>query len=390
MPQQASAATSGQAVFYFRSENPDASTTANTLSLTPPADSVNTVLGGANGYQAGVNYPNGNPGCELGELMIGNTGNQIAIDSDNGTVKLGDTCIASFYSLPVGQAISVETTDSSSIDWSMYFTAEEDGSPAFSGAVLMQLYKWDGTAGISGYTLFASSTGAYVTTAQTNASTSAIATPSANVTFAAGDRIVAVVSGRIRAADSSGGNDNYAVLFDQRDSPSHIRIKYTILTPSKPDLTGSRDDDFTTGIAEEDCTNSGLNFLTKWTCATETGTTLGSVRSDVSGHGSSTHWLILRDKEDGTLGADMSENTMLYQTVDTNSDGDGSITTVVNVNSPAAQGTSPYSHSGLALFVTTATTTDYISVEAAYDGTNRGVALNQNGTLSDSTALTLY
>ncbi len=376
--QIAADATGGQMTLYLQRENSDSNPTYNALTLTQPSPTVATVSGTVN-FPVST-YP---PPCESVETT-GNTFTTIPVDDDEGQ-SLGSYCLATFISLPVGQSISISTADTNSLYWEIYGSngTGDNANTSFN----FYLYKFDGTS----YTLFGKLTvGDLETGAQTNVKLTATVTPYANVTLAAGNRIYAVLYLGLIAGDTSTGNDTTSVLFGTTFSPAFVKLSYTVITPNKPDLAGARDDDFTTALPTTDCTNAGITYNTKWTCTTPTGTTLGTVSADASGGANSSQWLILRDKDDATLGTNFStspENTYIYQTVDTNADGSGAISTVVNSTNNATAGTSPYYHGGLLLW---ASNTDYLIIEAMFDGTNRGVAINDDGVISNSTAISLY
>lgn len=374
-PSSASAALSGQMTLYFHPGNADASTTGNLLTLTPPGANTQTVSADA------AKVSTSTVACEAGAQMTNNTINEIAVDDDVAGAA-GTYCLASFYSMPMGQSITISTSDTDGL-YGELFGSNSNADNAVTN-FFIELYQWDGA---STYTKFGFlTTGDAGIGAITNFKlVAASTTPLATITLAATDRIVATLIMQIITADSSSGNnDSTSIRFGSKASPLFVRLGYTA-SSTKPSLTGSKDDDFTTGTAQEgvDCTNSGAAYNGKWTCTTPDSATLGNFVVDAT----STSWLILRDVETGVLGPNISSSTIMYQTVDTNADGDGSVTTVVNSVSDNPSGTSPFYHAGLLLLNSSATTTDYLILQSGFDATNRGVQINNSGTLSNSTNL---
>lgn len=372
----AHAATSGQMTLYLHRENSAASTTYNALTLSPPSPTTLTTSANVTALVTPA------APCESAQTT-GNAINSISVDDDSTPPGTGDNCLATFFSSPVGQTITVETTDTDALYGEIY-GSNTPGDTANTN-VIMRVYKYDGTT----FTQFGAVTLGDFGTGVTDQRVTAAATPSSAVTLNAGDRIVVALSLNVIAFDGSGGADVTRVEFGATPAPSFLRLSYTAITPSKPELTGADDDDFTTSSGVDgwtDCANAGTTYNTKWTCTTPSGTTLGQFNAAAT----SSEWLILRDKEGATLGTNFGaspENTYIYQTVDTNADGEGTLSTVLNSAIDASGGTTPYFHSGLLLWTSN---TDYLVIEAAFDGTNRGVMVNNSGTLSNSTALSEY
>ena len=366
--EKAYATTGGQMTLYLQRENSSASTTYNTLTLSPPSPTTLTTSATVVSKISPV------APCEAAN-MSGNTINSIEVDDDTSPPGNGDNCLATFFSMPVGQTIAVNATDTLALAAEMYGsnTTSDNANTNF----ILRVYKYDGTAFIQ----FGSVTLGDLNAGVTNQKLTASSTPSASIILNPEDKIVVVLSLNIISVDTSGGSDLTRVNFGSTVAPSFLRLSYTALTPSKPDLTGAKDDDFNTTLNTTNCTNGGTAYNTKWTCITPSGTTLGTINA----HATSSEWLILRDKEDGTLGANFGaspENTYIFQTVDTNADGEGAVSTVINSTINANNGITPFYHSGLLLW---ASNTDYIAIEATFDGNNRGVIINNSGALSTST-----
>jgi hypothetical protein len=304
----------------------------------------------------------------------------------------GDICLATFFSQPLGQTNSVTTSQTNSITVQVGAGGLYGVGNNAVAAPRVRLYKYDGLT----YTLFATLTG--TAWGIWPSPQSFTGTPSANVSFNPSDRIVALFTANITSPESSGGTDQIVLDIHDPTDPNQNYISLQNIgfsTPNRPDLTGSRDDDFTTYAAETACSNAGVTYNTKWTCTTPTGTSLGKFKAHYGGSPAVTDvgsWLAIRNLQASTLGTNFGTsptNTYLYQVVDTNSDGDGNISTVVNHSLfRNTTGSSPFLHSGLLLW---SSNTDYAEVQVNWDATalKHVVQLNQNGTLSNAASLNL-
>ncbi len=375
-PKPAEAAMAGQMKLYFHKEPSDRNETYNSLSFTPPepaADTTSTLVSTTN-----VNATPPTAMCESTD-STGETFNRINANS----TPTGNRCMGTFISPPVGQAISIATTDTGAIEANIWIV---DSVTAIVAPLNIYLYKWDG-ATLTRFKTLTSTTDPGTTV--TSVAFAAVA-PDVTVSFAATDRIVAIVSRNITTAATG----NLGILFDStaRDASS-ITLKYTAITPSKPTLSGGLDDDFTiSGSAA--CSTSGVAYNTKWTCLQ--GTTANTAGAFNSASNSS-EWLWLNNQITNTavvrshFGTTPS-NTYIYQTLPA-SYKDGVVETVVNSTLAytigAGNPTTPFSHAGLVLWTSN---TDYLEVQVYSTGAKGAVnttyvALNNSGTLSSATSL---
>lgn len=383
---QAQATTAGQTRFYLHKEPSDKNETYNSLSINTPEPAIQTAAGAplTNTF---------NPGAPALCESSTNTGETI-----NTTLVLNTTahegCIASFISPPVGQAITVSVGDTAPT--ALIYGV--DSATTIAGTWKVYLYKWDGTT----LTLF--NTLSSVTDPSTTV-TSLVWTASAYTAtnFVATDRVVAIAT-KLFTSTVSGGTSS--LKFDSTGAattalgPSYINLKYSVIAPNKPSLAGAKDDDFTVGVATTACSTGGVAYNTKWTCLQGTAaSTAGEFNNgNAAGTvGDTTGWLRLNNQRTA-VGAVSSNfgttpsNTFLYQALDVGY-GDGMVRTVANTTMDytigATNPTTPYSHSGIVLWLSN---TDYLEVQM-YSTAVKGainttyVALNNSGTLSGATSL---
>lgn len=253
---QSNATTSGTSKFYFHKESAgNFSTTYNSMGPTPPEASVFRAIAG-NGSTDKFS-DSGLPPCESAGATDPSY-NQIPTEMD----AIGDYCIVTLFSPKVGQTISVQTSDTNSI------TATAWGLISGNGVARPQfrIHQYDDSAGtypviadISGTTQFGTS----------STQSSVTGTPSNNRTLDPDDRFVVVLICNVTTADSTGGQDTCAVQFDHQSAAAALTVSYTIITPSKPDLTGGNDDDFNPGTP--DSANCSSSAPSGWTCGTTNG-----------------------------------------------------------------------------------------------------------------------
>jgi hypothetical protein len=381
--QIAADALDGQMQLYFHKENADLNTTYNALSLTPPetgTDTASTVASTTN-----VNLSPPTALCESSD-NTGNTFNKVsAASATNGT---NERCLASFISMPVGtasngSAFTITTTDTAAIAANIWVVNSSATTTTTNTSIY--LYKYDG-ATLTRFKTLAQTSSPGTTVTQVSY---AAAAPDATVSFAATDRIVAIVS---RTVTNRVAGSSISVLFDSTArTAASLTLKYTPLTNNHPTLSGAKEDDFTTAAATTNCATAGTTYNTKWTCVTNSSssTTLGTVSADTSGGANTSSWAILTSKASTTLGTNFGTpnafpgNTYMYQTGIPSTDVGATLTTAINTTSNATAGTTPFYHGGL--FIRNAST--YIILCVGYDGTNRGVWINNNGVMSNSTAI---
>jgi hypothetical protein len=379
----ARAAVSGQTTLYFHKEPSDANETFNALLPLPAEPGADTPVT----TTTSTTNVNASPATALCESS-GNTGetfNQVSASA----ATTGERCIGSFISPPVGQAISVATSDTNALSIDLY--TSESSSQATS-TPKAYIYKWNGTT----LTNFATFTGADPGTAITHFN--AAATPSANVTFTSTDRVVVILSQSVTKSHTSTTVSNY---FDNNSrSPSaNFTMNYSLTTPNTPSLTGTNDDDFTQAQATTACTSSP-SFHTVWTCLDPVNANANVSFNDedpapTGSAGDTSHWLWLRDECGSGATACTSpsnfgttpSNAFLYQSLPIGY-GDGNVRTVLESSlAYTVAGTSPstpFSHSGIVLWTSN---TDYLEVQI-YAGAVKGaintakVAINNSGTLS--------
>lgn len=374
---EARATTNGQTVYYLHQENSDTNATYNAAGMGVVEQSGTT----ANVDTAVTTNAEAAAPCEGN--AVDNTIEDITINVDNDIASGQYLCAATFFSPPVGQTISVQTSDTNSLYANVWMALTGSGNTA-KASTTVTWFQYDGTT----YSGFATTTLANTGMNSTKQPYGGSSTPAKNITFAAGDRLVLKVLLRLGTRDNSGGADSAVISIDAA-AYSYVKWSYTMLSPNRPDLTGSKDEDFTTAQAYTACTSSGVTYNVKWTCL------LGSSANNdanmaaggaTTGLASSSDWLILNDYEDISdlnFGGSPT-NVYFYETVDTNTDGDGNITTLVHAVMPSLGNSA---HVGLVLW---ASNNDYIEVEVANDNTNKGVILNNNGTTSNSTAISTY
>jgi hypothetical protein len=391
----ASATTGGKMTLYFHKEASDVNETYNALSLTPPEAAADTAPGTLTST-TNVNATPPTSFCESGDGQTDAQNERVA-----SAASTGNRCLGTFISMPIGNAISISTSDTSAIT-SQLWSSES----ATQAAVALNVYLYRcSTTCISTTTLTSTDRIATLTCAEpgTSATTCAItATPANNITFAATDRIVAVVSSNVTTLRSGAST---AFYFDSSArTAASVTLKYTALgynTTNKPALTGSLDDDFTTAAATTACTTGGVAYGTNWTClqgsAANTAGAFNAEDTAAAGSGDSSSWLRLSNQTTTTAAVPSNfgttpSNTFLYQTMPA-SYGDGSITTVVNSTATFGVGattpTTPFNHIGLVLWTSN---TDYLELQeystAATTGTNSvSVALNNSGTIGTAVSL---
>jgi hypothetical protein len=391
----ASATTGGKMTLYFHKEASDVNETYNALSLTPPEAAADTAPGTLTST-TNVNATPPTSFCESGDGQTDAQNERVA-----SAASTGNRCLGTFISMPIGNAISISTSDTSAIT-SQLWSSES----ATQAAVALNVYLYRcSTTCISTTTLTSTDRIATLTCAEpgTSATTCAItATPANNITFAATDRIVAVVSSNVTTLRSGAST---AFYFDSSArTATSVTLKYTALgynTTNKPALTGSLDDDFTTAAATTACTTGGVAYGTNWTClqgsAANTAGAFNAEDTAAAGGGDSSSWLWLSNQTTTTAAVPANfgttpSNTFLYQTMPT-SYADGSITTMVNSTATFGVGattpTTPFNHIGLVLWTSN---TDYLELQeystAATTGTNSvSVALNNSGTIGTAVSL---
>jgi len=377
----AEAATSGKMVLYFHKEPSDTNETYNALTLTPPEPAAYT----SSALTSVVNT-NATPATAFCESSnnTGETFNKVGADA--GTV--GNRCIGTFISSPVGQAITLSTADASAISAAIW---SSESAAAVTAAVNIYLYRWNGTGlTVNATDRIATFTGVDPGTVAT-LSTFAAAAPANNITFAATDRIVAIVSMNVTALSAGTSvsvyTDNSAV------TNSQITLKYTTITPNKPTLSGTLDDDFALGAATTACTSGGVTYNTKWTCLLGTAASVAGALNNGNAAGTigdSTQWLWLRNQTTVTTAVPSNfgttpSNTFLYQPLPA-SYGDGIVRTVINSPLTYTLGptspTTPFNHSGLVLWTSN---TNYIEVQV-YSDAAKGVANTAKVALNNCTS----
>lgn len=390
------AVTSGELTLYFHKEASDVNETYGSLGLTPPepaADTAPTTL-------TSTTNVNATPPTSFCESSDGQT--DVQNERIASAASTGNRCLGTFISMPVGNAISMSTSDSATAITSQLWSSES----ATQAAVALNVYLYRCTTTcISTTTLTATDRIATLTCAEpgtTPTSCTASSAPANNITFAATDRIVAVVSSNVTTLRS--GADTRFYFDSTGRTETKVTLLYTALgynTSNKPSLTGTLDEDFTTAAATTACTTTGVTYHTKWTClqgsAANTGGAFNAQDTAGAGSGDSSSWLWLRNQTTAT-GASPSNfgttpsNTFLYQSMP-NSYGDGTITTVVNSSATFGVGattpTSPYNHIGLVLWLSN---TDYLELQVYASGATTGtntvnVALNNSGTVGTATSL---
>ncbi|HEV8601227.1 MAG TPA: fibronectin type III domain-containing protein, partial [Patescibacteria group bacterium] len=371
-----------RATFYLQQDDSEVAGCPgcfNTMTLGYPTFAGSDVVNAADTI---ISYNGSNP-CEGTSVNSGTT--QIQVDMDG---VITEACIAAFYTPVLGTTTTLTTSQTNSI--STRFSA---GRPSASnnGTVIpkVHLFRYDGAS----YVEFAILTGTALGT--TVASQTVTGTPSINIDIRPTDRIVASYTGNITSGDTSTQTDYFQFNLNDTANPAYVFFQnLSVTTASRPDLTGSKDDDFITYQAETNCTNAGVAYNTKWTCTTPSGTTLGKFKAhhhpSAATIGDATSWLTMEDTEDATLGTNFSaspENTYLWEAVDTNANGNGNISTVINMATRAnASMGNPKHHGGLLLW---ASNTDYLEVQISFDalGQNHVVEVNQNGFLWGTTTL---
>jgi hypothetical protein len=391
----ASATTGGKMTLYFHKEASDVNETYNALSLTPPEPAADTAPGTLTSA-TNVNATPPTSFCESGDGQTDAQNERVA-----SAASTGNRCLGTFISMPIGNAISIGTGDTSAITSQLW--SSESASQA-AVALNVYLYRCSTTC-ISTTTLTSTDRIATLTCAEpgTSATTCTVtATPANNITFVATDRIIAIVSSNVTTLRSGAST---AFYFDSSArTAASVTLKYTALgynTTNKPALTGSLDDDFTTAAATTACTTGGVAYGTNWTClqgsAANTAGAFNAEDTAAAGSGDSSSWLRLSNQTTTTAAVPSNfgttpSNTFLYQTMPA-SYGDGSITTVVNSTATFGVGattpTTPFNHIGLVLWTSN---TDYLELQeystAATTGTNSvSVALNNSGTIGTAVSL---
>ena len=379
MVKPARAATAGQTVLYFHKEPSDANETYNALLPVPAEPGADT----ASAATSTTNYNSASPALCESTNNTGETFNQASASA----ASTGERCIASFVSPPVGQSIAFSASDTNALSIDLY--TSESSSQATS-TPKAYVYKLSGGT----FTSIATFTGTDPGTAITHFN--ATATP-ASVSLVLTDRIVVVLTQNVTKSHTGTTVSNY---FDNNSrSPSaNLTIKYSMITPNQPTLTGTNDDDFIQAQATTSCTGSPT-FHTIWTCAAPSAANTAGHFNDEDGvptgsAGDTSGFLWLRNScGSGTVACTPSNfgttpsNTFLYQTL-TSGYGDGTVRTAVEsslayqvgATSPA----SPYNHAGIVLWTSN---TDYLEVQV-YSASAKGsantakVAINNSSTLS--------
>jgi hypothetical protein len=388
----ASAATSGQMTLYLHKERSDINQSYNLASLTPPEPAADT----SSTSSATPNLVNGSPPslvCASAD-NTSDTFNQIGASA----AAVGNKCIATFISSPVGQAIAMSTADASAISGQFWFS---ESSSQVTAAPTVYVFRMQAgqTQSLVSTDLLATFTCADPGTSATSCVPTAVA-PSNTVTFAAGDRIAVYISINVTAARSGAGVFTY--VDSSARFAAQVDLKYTAITQNKPTLTGPLDDDFTTAASTTTCTTSGVTYNNKWICLQGSrASTTGAFNAEdtaASSAGDNSSWLWLRNQVTATTVTPSNfgttpSNTFLYQTMPL-SYGDGSISTVVNSTSMYTVGTTTradISHTGLVLWTSN---TDYLELQVYASASINGgatntvdVALNNSGTLSGVTSL---
>jgi hypothetical protein len=389
--QRASATTSGQMTLYFHKEASDVNETYNALALTPPEPATDTPPGTLSSA-TNVNATPPTAFCESTDTQTDAQNERVA-----SAASTGNRCLGTFLSMPIGNAISISTSDTNAIT-SQLWSSESATQAAV--ALNVYLYRWTSGTTVSSGDRIATLTCAEPSTSATTCSVTA--TPANNISFAATDRIIAIVSSNVTTLRS--GADTRFYFDSTGRTATKVTLKYTALgynTSNKPSLSGTLDDDFTTAAATTACSTSGVAYNTKWTClqgsASNTAGAFNAQDAAAAGGGDSSSWLWLRNQTTNTaattsnFGATPS-NTFLYQTMPS-AYADGTIRTAVNSSATFGVGatspTTPFNHAGLVLWTSN---TDYLELQvysdAATTGTNSvKVVLNNSGTLGTATSL---
>jgi len=372
---EAKAATGGQSTLYFHSHNSDSSGTNadshSMMSLGPPMETTMTQDGG--GPHITPDFL-GTPPCELVGTSGGAGGGNIVagvedlrIDIDSGTAG-DDICVGTFYGLPVGGTLNIETTDVGALTAILYYSAGDKDGDQFMRA---RFYKFTEP---STYVIFGTLTDASTVTPMTTGSITITGTPGVNVTINPDDRIVVLWSLYLQSLDATPGNDVINVRFDtQTDAPSRIVVNYTYSTPNRPDLTQAEDDDFDETATTTACSTSGVSYGTSptWTCLSPSG------GGEFNAHSDSSEWIWINNIQGGTVGTNFSttpSNVYIYQAMP---NGDAQITTVMN--SPVhGVGSTPFTNGGLLLW---ASNTDYLILQVHINAGTPTTQVNEDGTL---------
>lgn len=380
---EAKAATSGQVKFYFHKEPSDKNETYNALSLTPPEPAAET----ASGTTSTTTFNPAAPAICESSNNTGETYNKVSAANN---LTAAERCMASFISSPVGQSITISNGDTPVPTANLWIV--DSGNPVVANTYIY-LYKWDGT-NLSSIVTFTSTTDPSTTVTSAAFTAGSITTQ----TLSATDRIVAIVTRKF----TSTGSGNSSILFDSsaRTPNANISLDYTVTTPNKPSLVGTKNDDFTTGAATTACSTSGVAYNTKWRCLKgNAGSTSGYFNAGNSAGttGDTSSWLWLSSKTNSILATPSNfgttpSNTFLYQSLNAGY-GDGVVRTVVNSTMAYTVGSSspssPYSHTGIVLW---ASNTDYLEVQVYSTGAKGAanttkVALNTSGSLGTAVNL---
>ncbi len=173
--EEAQATTGGQTVFYFHREDADVNTTYNAMALTPPEVDAAT---GTSDSTTAFGAP-----CEAAGVT--NSITEVDVEMDSGATTAGEKCVATFISLPVGQAITFNTTDTNSLSATLYAGRTPSTGDPNNGAVTPKAYIYRYSGGV--FTILGTLTGTPLGLGI--ASQTITGTPSANVSLAATDRI---------------------------------------------------------------------------------------------------------------------------------------------------------------------------------------------------------
>lgn len=370
--QIAADAIGGQTVLYFHTEASDFNSASGSAVMGLPEANTTTAI--TEGIGVGfTGYP-----CKATNVVAGTTEVEVDMDGAGGTT--GEKCVHSFFSSPVGQAMTIEIGDT--------LIATTSAGTLGNGNTadvrpIVNFYRYVSSNGT--YEQFGRLQGTLITAATAVTAQTIIGAANNTRTFAAADRIVIVLTVDVTALDTSGASDDrYAMDFDKTSFPGGVTIYHPVIAPSKPDLTGTADDDFnpTIGSAGSFASDAKVVNASKWYWGTSTG------RYSLGGNGTgnasgSAQWLRLENAAPASGLSNFGStptNTYVYQPADTNASGSGTITTVVNSSMPLTEGNT----SGLLLW---RSNTDYLIVQASSSGTARFVSTNNSGTINNPNTL---
>jgi len=380
------ATTNGQTYLFFKKEPSDVNATYNSLTLSPGDTRADTAS--ATTSTTNVNVAGGPTALCESSNNTGETFTQISASA----ASTGERCIGTFISPPVGSVFTMSTTDTPSISANVY-TAESASQVTSSPNIY--IYQCSSTCTSPGTLIAKWTTCADPGTSPTvcTAAQTAVA-PANNITFAATDRIVIILSQNITRARTGNSVSNY-IDSSSRSPSAGIQIGYNIVTPNTPSFTGAMDDDFNFGVTQTTCANT--SYHTKWTCPTPSAANSSAdfISADTLGNvsPSSTGWLNLRNQCSSCTVSNFGttpSNAFIYQTLPGDY-GDGNVRTIVNsalsYQIGATSPSSPYNHVGLVLWTSN---TNYLEIQLYSTGVKSStntvqVALNNSGSLSGAT-----